>query len=80
VILDELARLGVRVIFSDAPAIDDDPQARLLTQVQGVIAEYEAYPDIGITLVMPTAPLCRRNARWGWFDLVTAVQGLRKSA
>ena len=41
VILDELARLGVRVIFSDAPPIDDDPQARLLTQVQGVIAEYE---------------------------------------
>ncbi len=41
VILDELARLGVRVIFSDAPAIDDDPQLRLLTQVQGVIAEYE---------------------------------------
>jgi site-specific DNA recombinase len=41
VILDELARLGVRVIFSDAPAIDDDPQACPLTQVQGVIAEYE---------------------------------------
>ncbi len=41
VILDELARLGVRVIFSDAPPIADDPQARLLTQVQGVIAEYE---------------------------------------
>ncbi len=59
VILDELARLGVRVIFSDAPPIADDPQARLLTQVQGVIAEYERYPDIGITLVMPSAPLCR---------------------
>jgi site-specific DNA recombinase len=40
-IIDELARFGVRVLFSDAPAIDDDPQARLLTQVQGVIAEYE---------------------------------------
>ena len=41
VVLDELARFGVRMLFSDAPAIDDDPQARLLTQVQGVIAEYE---------------------------------------
>ena len=41
VILDELTRLGVRVIFADAPALDDDPQLRLLTQVQGVIAEYE---------------------------------------
>ena len=40
-VLDELARHGVRVLFADAPAIDDDPQARLLTQVQGVIAEYE---------------------------------------
>jgi site-specific DNA recombinase len=29
------------VRFTDAPAIDDDPQARLLTQMQGVIAEYE---------------------------------------
>ena len=41
-ILDELARLGVRVAFTDAPGLDqDDPQAKLLTQVQGVIAEYE---------------------------------------
>src|ERR1700680_2186885 len=36
-VLDELARHGVRVMFADAPAINDDPQARLLTQVQGVI-------------------------------------------
>jgi DNA invertase Pin-like site-specific DNA recombinase len=41
IVLDELARHGVTVRFADAPAIDDDPQARLLTQVQGVIAEYE---------------------------------------
>jgi site-specific DNA recombinase len=40
-VLDELAQFGVRVFFADAPALDDDPQARLLTQVQGVIAEYE---------------------------------------
>ena len=41
IVLEELARLGVAVFFADAPNIDDDPQARLLTQVQGVIAEYE---------------------------------------
>src|SRR5712671_3729373 len=41
IVLDELARHGVAVLFADAPALDDDPQARLLTQVQGVIAEYE---------------------------------------
>ena len=41
-ILDELARFGVTVAFTDDPGLDqDDPQAKLLTQVQGVIAEYE---------------------------------------
>ena len=40
-VLDELARFGVPVLFTDAPPIADDPQARLLVQVQGVIAEYE---------------------------------------
>ncbi len=34
--------LGVAVRFTDAPGLDqDDPQAKLLTQVQGVIAEYD---------------------------------------
>jgi site-specific DNA recombinase len=41
IVLDELARHGVGVRFTDAPPINDDPQAKLLTQVQGVIAEYE---------------------------------------
>jgi site-specific DNA recombinase len=41
IVLDEMARHGVTVRFTDTPPIDDDPQARLLTQVQGVIAEYE---------------------------------------
>jgi DNA invertase Pin-like site-specific DNA recombinase len=41
IVLDELERHGVRVLFCHAPTLDDDPQARLLTQVQGVIAEYE---------------------------------------
>ena len=41
IVLDELARYGVSVSFLDTPKIEDDPQARLLTQVQGVIAEYE---------------------------------------
>jgi site-specific DNA recombinase len=41
IVLDELTRHGVGVRFTDAPPLDDDPQAKLLTQVQGVIAEYE---------------------------------------
>ena len=40
-VLDELGRFGVEVSFTDSPPIADDPQARLLVQVQGVIAEYE---------------------------------------
>ena len=41
-VLDELTRFGVKVRFSDAPDLAaGDPQATLLTQVQGVIAEYE---------------------------------------
>src|ERR1700686_3815438 len=41
-VLDELDRFGVTVTFTDSPGLAaDDPQATLLTQVQGVIAEYE---------------------------------------
>ena len=41
-VLDELDRFGVTVAFTDSPGLAaGDPQATLLTQVQGVIAEYE---------------------------------------
>ncbi|MFN2505490.1 MAG: recombinase family protein, partial [Acidimicrobiales bacterium] len=40
-IADELARHGVVISYLDAPDIASDPQARLLTQIQSVIAEYE---------------------------------------
>jgi len=41
IVIDELARHGVAVLFHDTPPLADDPQTHLLTQVQGVIAEYE---------------------------------------
>src|ERR1700677_2402624 len=41
IVLDELAHHRVTVLFHDTPPLADDPQAQLLTQVQGVIAEYE---------------------------------------
>ena len=41
IVVDELAHHGVTVLFHDTPPLADDPQAQLLTQVQGVIAEYE---------------------------------------
>ena len=40
-ITDELARHGVQMQYLDAPPLKDDPEATLLVQVQGVIAEYE---------------------------------------
>ena len=40
-ILEEFERLGVKVRFLEGPAPGDDPQATLLVQMQGVIAEYE---------------------------------------
>ena len=40
-ILEEFERFGVKVWFLEGPAPSDDPQATLLIQMQGVIAEYE---------------------------------------
>jgi site-specific DNA recombinase len=39
IVIDELARHGVSVLFHDTPPLNDDPQAHLLMQVQGVIAD-----------------------------------------
>jgi site-specific DNA recombinase len=41
VILDELQRVGVEVVFLDQPVLDDSPQTQLLLNVRGVFAEYE---------------------------------------
>jgi site-specific DNA recombinase len=40
-IIEELQRFGVSVLFLEGPAHGEDPQTTLLVQVQGVIAEYE---------------------------------------
>jgi len=40
-ILEEFERFGVQVRFLEGPAPSQDPQANLLLQMQGVIAEYE---------------------------------------
>ncbi len=66
-VLEELARFGVRILFFDAPDLDNDPQVRLLTEMQGVIAEYERNAEFGISLVMPTRRLCRAGVVNGAF-------------
>jgi site-specific DNA recombinase len=40
VVLEELERHGVRVIFCDRP-VSDDPHEQLVTQIRGAVAEYE---------------------------------------
>ena len=41
VVLDELERNGVKVIFLNQPSLGDSPQEKLLLNVQGAFAEYE---------------------------------------
>lgn len=41
VLLDELHRAGVTVIFTNQPPVADDPAAQLLLGIQGLFAEYE---------------------------------------
>ena len=41
ILIEEFKRLGVDVIFSDSNRSDDNPENRLLLNVQGVISEYE---------------------------------------
>jgi len=41
VVLDELRRVGVEVVFLNQPALGDSPQAQLLLNIQGAFAEYE---------------------------------------
>jgi len=48
-ILEELKRFGVTVHFLEGPAPSDDPQATLLIQMQGVIAEYGKRRTTGMT-------------------------------
>lgn len=41
VVLSELERLGIELIFLNQPHLDDSPQAQLLLNIQGSFAEYE---------------------------------------
>jgi site-specific DNA recombinase len=41
VVLDELGRAGIDIIFVNQPTLDDSPQAQLLLNIQGAFAEYE---------------------------------------
>jgi site-specific DNA recombinase len=41
VVLDELGRAGIDIVFVNQPTLDDSPQAQLLLNIQGAFAEYE---------------------------------------
>jgi hypothetical protein len=64
-LLEEFAHASVEVVFLNRAA-GSTPEDELLLQVQGVVAEYERYADIGIALIMPSARLCRAEREtWG---------------
>jgi site-specific DNA recombinase len=41
VLMEELMRVGVKVVFVNQPQVEDNPQGQLLLGVQGLFAEYE---------------------------------------
>src|SRR5215218_1417954 len=61
-LLEELERAGVEVVFAREPERSGSPEDELLRQFQGMIAEYERYAARGVTLVMPRVRLCRVGA------------------
>jgi site-specific DNA recombinase len=48
VLVEELTRCGVEVIFLKAPSAET-PEDQLLVQFQGMIAEYERAPDYSVS-------------------------------
>jgi predicted site-specific integrase-resolvase len=58
-LLEELARAGVEVIFARGGERSGSPEDELLRQFQGMIAEYERDAARGISLVMPRVRICR---------------------
>jgi site-specific DNA recombinase len=63
-LVEEFEQRGCPVEFVDQPAAES-PHDQLVLQIRGAVAEYERYADIGITLVMPRARLCRPGTARG---------------
>ena len=74
-LIEELARCGVRVEFVKGPR-GDGPEDQLLVQFQGMFAEYENNADIGIVLDMPSPRLCRLGPVPGGFELLRTGAGV----
>jgi len=41
ILIDEMKRAGVKVMFVNQPAVEDNPQGQLLLGIQGLFSEYE---------------------------------------
>jgi site-specific DNA recombinase len=54
-------RLARRYAYQ-ALLLGQSPEDELLLQVQGMMAEYERYAELGISLVMPSMGLCRARS------------------
>ena len=69
-LLEELARVGVEVIFAKEPERSGSPEDELLRQFQGMISEYEKHSARGMSLVMPRVQLCRHDDQRRVFSLL----------
>jgi hypothetical protein len=87
-VLEELGRFGVAVRFLEGPALGDDPQATLLVQMQGVIADTSAPRSPSATAAeSSTAPAPARSSSGrcptaiaAWCPTTAARRGSRSSS
>jgi hypothetical protein len=63
-VVADLERLGVGFKSLRESIDTTTPGGRLVLHLFGALAEFERYADVGITLVMPRARLCRPGAAW----------------
>ena len=58
-----LQQRGVDLVVLDQGIDTSTAVGRMFFQILGAIAEFEAYAELGIALVMPTARLCRLGGK-----------------
>jgi len=64
-VTDELTKAGVTIVYCNYQQ-DSSPEGQLLGGMQGLIAEYERYADIGIALETPRRLPSRRASVGPW--------------
>ena len=58
-LLEELDAAGVAFRSATEPIDTSTATGRMLVQLLGVFAEFDGYPKLWVTFIIPTMPLCR---------------------